>query len=827
MDMKHDRGRVGLVRKRLGIVGKLRMVITLSLIAITVVCGGAVWDAYSVKLGAASLFDDGLARVRRIDAVDVALEQQRRLVVEAPLGGPRRAAMTAEFLRLARQIERDIATELPAAPADAWAVREIASRLPRLVSLGEAAMRRHAAERPAAFSAEADQVTAAIHDWRSQRMAEVEGAVAGLRATTSAMLLWIVFGAALALVIAIIGVSVTIGVLRRLGAITAVMEDLARDDAVLSVPSLDDADEVGDMARAVAIFRDTAAEARRRGASLSAANTMLDAALNNMGQGLIMLDAGLHLMVSNRQFQTLHGVPGELLTPGIQFGEILALSRAAGNLPDRDLSTLERDARARFAIRRQTVEQLMMGSGRTLSLRRVPMEGGGWVCTYEDVTEQNRSVARIAHMSSHDVLTNLPNRAALQEALRAVCATPGANLAVHCVNLDRFKTVNDTNGYAIGDALLCEVATRLRQSVRDHDLVARLGGDEFAIIQRNVDDPAAVTALTDRLIAIIAHPFVIDNRNVVIGASIGTAVSTPDHCDHERLLRNADLALDRAKQDGGGVWRVFVPAMDEAAHSRRTFEADLRQALLHDEFELFYQPLISLAERRVKSFEALIRWRHPISGLVPPDRFIPLAEEVGLIVPIGEWVLRTACAEAMRWPTHVAVAVNLSPIQFMQSTATGGIAEQVEAALRDSGLSPTRLELEITESLLLQENESTLTALHRLRALGVRISLDDFGTGYSSLRYLNSFPFDKLKIDKSFVRGLPDGADSSAIVRAIAGLGRSLGISTTAEGVETVEQLHQLVADGCTEVQGYFFSPPCPASEVPRLLEDGARRWAA
>lgn len=430
-------------------------------------------------------------------------------------------------------------------------------------------------------------------------------------------------------------------------------------------------------------------------------------------------------------------------------------------------------------------------------------------------------------MSSHDVLTNLPNRAALQEAMRVACAKPGVNLAVHCINLDRFKTVNDTNGYAIGDAVLCEVATRLRQSVRDHDFVARLGGDEFAIIQRNVDDPAAVTALTDRLITIIARPFLINNRNVVIGASIGTAVSAPDQRDHERLLRNADLALDRAKQDGGGVWRVFVPEMDEAAHSRRTFEADLRQALLHDEFELFYQPLISLAERRVKSFEALIRWRHPISGLVPPDRFIPLAEEVGLIVPIGEWVLRTACVEAMRWPDNVAVAVNLSPIQFMQSTATGGIADQVEAALRDSGLSPTRLELEITESLLLQENEPTLAALHRLRALGIRISLDDFGTGYSSLRYLNSFPFDKLKIDKSFVRGLPDGADSSAIVRAIAGLGRSLGISTTAEGVETVEQLHQLVADGCTEVQGYFFSPPRPASEVPRLLEDSARRWAA
>ncbi len=825
--MGHDRDRAGLVRERLGIGGKLRLVVTLSLIAMSVVCGGAVWDAYSVKVLSGSLFDDGLVWLRRVDTVAVALQRQRLLVADEPSGGPRRAAMADEFVRLGLQIERDVAAELAAAPANAWAVREVASRLPRLLSLGQAAMGQHGGEQSAAYSTEADQVAAAIQDWRSRRADEVAGAVARLRATAKMMLLWIVLGTALALAIAIIGVFATIGVLRRLGAITVVMLDLARDDDVLSVPSLDDADEVGDMARAVAIFRDTAAEARRRGASLTAANRMLDAALNNMGQGLIMLDAGLHLMVSNRQFQTLHGVPGELLAPGIKFGEILALSRAAGNLPGRDLSTLERDARARFAIRRQTVEQLMMGSGRMLSLRRVPMEGGGWVCTYEDVTEQNRSVARIAHMSRHDVLTDLPNRAALQEALCAVCATPDPNFAVHCVNLDRFKTVNDTNGYAIGDALLCEIAARLRQSVRDKDLVARLGGDEFAIIQRKVDDPAAVTALADRLIDIMARPFVIDNHAVVIRASIGIAVSSSAQCDHERLLRNADLALDHAKQDGGGVWRIFVPEMDEAAHSRRTFEADLRQALLRDEFELFYQPLISLAERRVKSFEALIRWRHPVSGLVPPDRFIPLAEEVGLIVPIGEWVLRTACAEAMRWPINVGVAVNLSPIQFMQSTATGGIVEQVEAALRDSGLSPTRLELEITEGLLLQENEPTLAALHRLRALGVRISLDDFGTGYSSLSYLNSFPFDKLKIDKSFVRGLPDEADSSAIVRAIAGLGRSLGISTTAEGVETVEQLNRLVADGCTEVQGYFFSPPRPASEVPRLLEASAQRWVA
>ena len=829
--MLHDRDRCSPARDRLGIAGKLRIVIVLSLIAMGAVCSGAVWDAVCIHAAAVQLFDGGLVELRRADNVNLALERQRRLVADThfhPTVDPRYPAPASALSALSADIAALVSPRAMATiSADRWYVREIASRLPYLAAMGEAALRSADPRRTASFFTELDTVLRLAADWRAACADDVDAMADGLRTTARLMLIWILGGVVAAVAIAVAGVAVAAGMLRRLGAITAVMVALAQDDPVPSVPSLDDADEVGDMARAMAIFRDTAAEARRRGERLAAANRMLDAALNNMGHGLIMLDADLRLLVSNRQFQALHGVPGALLVSGMALGEILALSRAAGNLPGRDLATLERDARAGFAAGQLVVDQCVMGSGRVLAVRHVPMAAGGWVCTYEDITERNRSVARIAHMSRHDVLTDLPNRAALQDAVRAACADVFANVAVHCVNLDRFKTVNDTNGYAVGDAVLCEVAKRLRQSVRDGDAVARLGADEFAIIQTGGDDLGAVTALAARLIAVMAQPFTIDQCDVVIGASIGIAVSSPDERDPEHLLRNADLALDRAKLDGGGVWRIFVPEMDAAAQSRRTLEADLRQALIRNEFELFYQPLVSLAERRVKSFEALIRWRHPISGLVPPDRFIPLAEEVGLIVPIGEWVLRTACAEAMRWPTNVGVAVNLSPIQFMQSTATGSIAEQVEAALRDSGLSPARLDLEITESLLLQESEPTVQALHRLRALGVRISLDDFGTGYSSLRYLNSFPFDKLKIDKSFVRGLPSGEDSAAIVRAIAGLGLSLGIATTAEGVETLEQLNLLIADGCTEVQGYFFSPPRPASDVPRLLEDGARRCAA
>ena len=354
------------------------------------------------------------------------------------------------------------------------------------------------------------------------------------------------------------------------------------------------------------------------------------------------------------------------------------------------------------------------------------------------------------------------------------------------------------------------VADRMRACVRETDVVARLGGDEFAIIQVAAKQPQGAIILAERLIESMAKPFDIAGHQVVIGTSIGVALAPSDGEETEQLIKSADMALYRAKTDGRGVFRFFEPEMDAKMQARRTLELDLRRAFLKSEFELFYQPLVDLESNQVSGFEALIRWNHPTRGLVPPTDFIPVAEEIGLIVPIGEWVLRKACHEAADWPDGIKVAVNLSPAQFKSR----GLALAVTSALAQSGLSARRLELEITESVLLLESESTLSTLHQLRDLGVRISMDDFGTGYSSLSYLRSFPFDKIKIDRSFVHDLTERADSIAIVRAVSGLGRNLGMATTAEGVETEEQLGRLRGEGCTEVQGYLFSRPLPAPQV-------------
>ena len=424
---------------------------------------------------------------------------------------------------------------------------------------------------------------------------------------------------------------------------------------------------------------------------------------------------------------------------------------------------------------------------------------------------------RLEHMAHHDALTNLPNRLRLRQAMENELARVqrGESVAVLCLDLDHFKSVNDTLGHPVGDRLLEAVAERLRQNVRDVDIVARVGGDEFAIVQVAAEQPRGAIILADRLIETLAKPFDLDGHQVVIGTSIGIALAPLDGLDTDQLIKNADMALYRAKADGRGVFRFFEPEMDAKMQARRTLEIDLRKALAEGEFELFYQPLVNLASNEVSGFEALLRWNHPTRGLVPPSEFIPIAEEMGLIVPLGERILRQACAEAAGWPDDIKVAVNLSPVQFKSKT----LALAVTSALASSGLPPHRLELEITESVLLQDNETTLTTLHQLRQLGVRISMDDFGTGYSSLSYLRSFPFDKIKIDQSFVRDLSGKEDSLAIIRAVAGLGRNLGMATTAEGVETREQLGYLRQEGCTEVQGYLFSRPLPARNIIPLLE--------
>lgn len=434
-----------------------------------------------------------------------------------------------------------------------------------------------------------------------------------------------------------------------------------------------------------------------------------------------------------------------------------------------------------------------------------------------DVTERRKAEAKISYMAHHDALTDLPNRVMLQQRLQQTldqCARLDRKAAVLCVDLDMFKNVNDSFGHPVGDRLLQQVAQRLRASLGINDLAARFGGDEFALVLDPVTGPAEAGDRAARLISALSVPYDIDGRELTIGASVGIAIAPLDGDTSEALLRNADMALYRAKADGGGAHRFFEMEMDRQAQARRALEADLRRAMICGEFELHYQPLVNLAAGRITSFEALLRWHHPERGMVSPEEFIPVAEDIGLIVPIGEWVLRTACSDAATWPADIKVAVNLSPAQFKSRN----LVPAVMTALGHSGLSADRLEIEITESVLLAETDANLQTLHQLRGLGVRISMDDFGTGYSSLSYLRSFPFDKIKIDRSFIRDLPDRADCVAIVRAISGMAQSLSIATTAEGVETTEQLDRLRMEGCTEVQGFLFSPARPAALLGELL---------
>ncbi|WP_027583208.1 EAL domain-containing protein [Bradyrhizobium sp. Ai1a-2] len=455
--------------------------------------------------------------------------------------------------------------------------------------------------------------------------------------------------------------------------------------------------------------------------------------------------------------------------------------------------------------------------------RRVSFDGrDGYLVALVDITERRKAEARIAYMAHHDGLTSLANRDFFQDRLREALQrskSGSKRVAVLCVDLDLFKHVNDSFGHAMGDRLLKQVAERLTADITGNNLAARLGGDEFAIVLCDVT-PNEASDFAERLIGTLSARYDIDGMEVVVGASVGIALSPGDGTSSEELMRNADMALYRAKSDGGGVHRFFEHEMDRQAQKRRDLERDLRHAFANGEFELHYQPLVDIASDKISGFESLLRWHHPEKGMISPAEFVPVAEDIGLIVQLGEWVLREACSEAMKWPEEIKVAVNLSPVQFRSRN----LVQAVISALAHSGLSPRRLELEITESVFLAETEANLAILHQLRELGVSISMDDFGTGYSSLSYLRSFPFDKIKIDRSFVKDLARRSDCVAIVRAISGLGRSLNITTTAEGVETVDQLDWLRAEGCNEVQGFLFSAARPADEIATLLAGFAGR---
>jgi diguanylate cyclase (GGDEF)-like protein/PAS domain S-box-containing protein len=439
------------------------------------------------------------------------------------------------------------------------------------------------------------------------------------------------------------------------------------------------------------------------------------------------------------------------------------------------------------------------------------------VAAVRDITERKVAEAQIRFMANHDALTRLPNRVLFRDRLEQALlwARRGdEQVAVLCLDVDRFKDVNDLRGHGAGDALLQQVAARLEAAIRESDTVARLSGDEFAIVQPGLRQPQGAATFAERLVTAMAEPFDLGGEQMAIGVSIGIALFPADGADAETLLKNADTALYRAKADGRGTYRLFEAEMDARLQARRALEYDLRQALAQQQLEVHYQPQANTQDGRITGFEALVRWRHPRRGLVPPAEFIPLAEESGLIVPIGEWVLRTACAAAASWPADLRLCVNLSPVQFSRCD----LPRLIEDVLSTQRLSPERLELEITEGVLIKETEHVLATLQRLKALGVRIAMDDFGTGYSSLNYLQRFPFDKIKIDKSFIRDLEGNPDAAAIVRAVIGLGRSLKIAVIAEGVETAEQHDLLRREHCEEIQGYLIGRPVPLEQCADFL---------
>lgn len=601
-------------------------------------------------------------------------------------------------------------------------------------------------------------------------------------------------------------------VAKPLMAIKSAMNALVLGDHRAVVEGRGRSDEVGEIARSVVALQDSVLERdtlrsdvlrqnrqlQFQEQELRRQNLLFDAALNNMSHGLCMFDAEGKLIVSNRRYAELYGLdpldtPGDLVAVDLVDPSDRAFPIRAG-------SQFER-----------------LSNGRTVEITRQPIEGGGSVAIFEDVTERLQQEARVIHMASHDALTDLPNRVLLRRRIEHELTETdrtGRSFAVLCLDLDEFKTINDTLGHPFGDELLRQVARRLSAARRPEDLVVRLGGDEFAVVMTGLAGSAEARRYADTLIETLGRPYLIEGHEAIVGVSLGIAMVTPG-LDPDEILKRADLALYCAKAEGKNRYRVFEAHMEADIRHRRDLLVDLHLALARKEFEPYFQPQVDLATRRIVGFETLLRWRHPVRGLISPLDFIPLAEETGLIDPIGEWVLRRACEIAATWPADLRLAVNVSARQLRSPSFPAALA----STLAETGLEPHRLELEITESALLDINSEVRTTLLAMKERGVRISMDDFGTGYSSLSCLRSFPFDKIKIDRSFVHAMVEDGDSRAIVVAILQLARSLGMSTTAEGIETEEQADLLHREGCEEAQGFLFGAPQPRLVAEGLIE--------
>jgi len=818
--------RSSLSQLQMGIAAKLYWVASLSALAVAILAVASIHYARVTENAAAQFTQNGFDAVESSGRLQSLLAQHRQIVESAPAEVDRKhlEASQREFIAKSTQLSA-LLNKLNQQATDPISDQMeflISSEIPALVSAGQEVMfyaynfaQDKALESATAYAKIANSLEEKIHDYRNHRIQLASISVSTLLASAQALLIWVSISALAAfLLIGPLGLTITRGVLGRLKRITNYMIRLAKQTVSEEVPSRDDRDEVGEMARAVQVFKENAAELLERKLQLERVNVQLDLALNNMTHGLCMFDSSRKLIVCNNNYRQIYGLPAELTVTGTPINAILQFLVDKGTFAESSQETLAGLYTFLASENGRVVKELC--DGRLIAISHHNTADGGWVATHEDITERHKAEANIIHMARHDHLTDLPNRNSLREELERNCRRlrSGKKFAILCLDLDRFKGVNDTLGHSVGDKLLLSVANRLSNCLKAGDFVARLGGDEFAIIQANYEQPIDGRILAERLIEQISAPYDIEGQQAIIGVSIGLAIAPTDGETPEQLLKSADLAMYRAKADGRGAYRFFERQMDAQIQARRALELELRGALKAGQLQVYYQPLIEPRSGIVRCFEALLRWFHPQLGEILPGEFISLAEEFGIIESLGEWILRSACADAAKWDNKIRLAVNLSPIQFRNQN----LVKTILSSLASSGLAASRLELEITETLLLEDNYKTIAMLHELRSLGIRIVMDDFGTGFSSLNYLRSFPFDKIKIDKSFIHDLSNKSDAVTIVKTVIDLARGLKIDVAAEGVETKEQFKLLASEGCTEVQGVYLSAPKPIEAFEKII---------
>jgi diguanylate cyclase (GGDEF)-like protein len=806
--------RLGLPRPR--IATKLYGTVALMLAVVYVLAGVTIHFATRTEETAVWTHEENLKAVHAAGELEQTLAELRRLVTappRVPAGDPplwagryRQLADSAAALlqAMGQRPGQPLSVQLADLDRDGSLALALAGD-ERTVDAAEAGAR---------YAQAAGDFEARVVAERQARAHAASQSLDALAARSRTLIAWVSAAAAVTgLLLGPIGVILLGRILARFEGVGSALLRLARNDTSVDIPGLGAQDEVGQLARSVAVFKAKSIELLQKKGEAERLNLQLDAAINNMPLGLSMFDAQGRLLVCNKTYAQMFDLPHALTRPGTLHVALWEhrVRRGARHVVDGEAVG---DAPSSDPSAEMTIEY---GAERIISVARQPLKGGGWVSLHEDITQRCLQEREITHLALHDPLTTLANRAyfraQLQQALQRLVR--GQGFAVLCLDLDRFKIVNDTLGHPVGDALLKQVSERLVGCVRQGDLVARLGGDEFAIIQANVRDPEQCETLASRIVETVSKPYDIDGQRIDISTSIGVTLAPRDGSDADQLMKNADLALYRTKSQGRRGYSFFKPEMTDKIEVRRTFETDLRKALEQDKLDLFYQPLVCLQTQKVAGVEALLRWTHPTRADVPAAEIVAVAEEIGLIAELGSWALRRACAQAVQWPAPIRMAINLSHLQIRQN-----LIENVLQALADTGLAPERLELEITEGVLLQDSSNTIAVLHQLRQLGVRVTMDDFGTGYGSVSYLRSFPFDKIKLDQSFIADIEKSEEARALAASLVGVGRSLGMDTVAEGIENFEQLRLVRNFGFSEAQGFYFSPAVPARDIARLLEE-------